>query len=129
MNVDNKLESQGAGIYILKGLGISVIITLILLLIFSIILTYTGISEKTIPAVVITITGISIIVASSIINHRLKKNGLLNGGIIGGTYILLLYIVSSVLSGSFELTLVSLIMIIVGIVTGMLGGIIGVNIK
>ena len=44
-----------------KGIGISLITTMILLLIFSIILTYTNVSENTITPVIIVITAISIL--------------------------------------------------------------------
>ena len=71
---------------IAKGVGISIGFTLIFLLIFSIILTYTNISEEWISPVIIVLTGISILIGSSIGNISLKKNGILNGGIIGGIY-------------------------------------------
>lgn len=112
---------------IFQGSGIALIATLILLLIFSAILTYTNISETTIIPVIIVITGISILIGSSIGNGKIKKNGIINGGIIGGTYILILYIISSLLNWKFGLNMQSVIMIIVGIVFGILGGIIGVN--
>lgn len=66
---------------------------------------------------------------SSIANMNIKKNGILNGGIIGGVYILILYTISSLLNWRFGLNMQSLIMIVVGIVFGILGGIIGVNKK
>lgn len=128
MKVENNIETNNV-IQIVKGIGISIIITLILLFVFSLLLTYTNISENTIPAVVIVITGISILIGSSIINLKIKKNGIINGAIIGGSYILILYVISSILSGSYALTVPAIIMIIVGLVTGMLGGIIGVNLK
>jgi putative membrane protein, TIGR04086 family len=53
----------------------------------------------------------------------------MNGGIIGGIYILLLYIVSSLLNWKFSLNIQSMLMIVIGIVFGILGGIIGVNKK
>ena len=43
-------------IKVLKGSAVSVIITLILLLIFSVLLTYTNIKESAIPTVIIAIT-------------------------------------------------------------------------
>ena len=73
------------------------------------------------------ITAISILVASSIENTKIKKNGLLNGGIIGGGYILIIYLVSSILNWKFTLNQQSIIMIVSAIVFGVLGGIIGVN--
>ena len=47
---------------ILKGTLISIVITIVFLLIFSVILTYTQISEKTIPTTIIAITGVSILI-------------------------------------------------------------------
>ena len=114
---------------ILKGTLISIILTLILLFIFATILTYTNIAETTIPAVIIVITAISLLIGSSIASRKMKKSGLLNGAIIGGLYLLVIYIISSITSGSFAMTLKSIIMIIVGIAFGILEGIVGVNSK
>lgn len=116
-------------INILKGVGISLITTVILLIIFSIVLTYTNIQESTINPVIMIITAISILIGSSLGNIKIKKNGLINGGIIGGIYILTIYLISSILNWKFSLNINSLIMIIVAIVFGILGGIIGVNKK
>lgn len=111
------------------GLVIAFITTFILLLIFSVILTYTNISEKVITPTIIVITAISILIGSSIGNIKIKKNGLINGGIIGGIYILTIYLISSLLNWKFGLNMQSIIMITVGIIFGILGGIIGVNQK
>ena len=112
-----------------KGIGIAMLFTVVCLLIFSIILTYTNISESTIEPVIIIITAISILIGSSIGNINIKKNGILNGALIGGGYILILYLISSLLNVRFTLNLQSVIMIVVGIIFGILGGIIGVNKK
>lgn len=114
---------------IAKGIGISLITTLVLLLIFSIILTYTNIQENVINPVIMMITAISILIGSSIGNIKIRKNGLLNGGIIGIGYILIIYLISSILNWKFSLNLQSIIMIITAIIFGILGGIIGVNRK
>ncbi len=122
-NVNNKNY-----INILKGLGIALISTFIFLLILSIVLTYTSASENIINPTIIIITAISILIGSSISNMKIKKNGLINGGIIGGLYIVLLYLFSSVFNENFSLTMQSIIMVVTGIAFGILGGIIGVNI-
>ena len=114
---------------ILKGTMISIILTLILLFIFATILTYTTVGENTIPAVIIVITAISLLIGSSIVGRKARKNGLLNGAIIGIIYLLLIYCISSILGGDFSVNLQSIIMIIVGMVFGILGGIVGVNTK
>lgn len=59
----------------------------------------------------------------------IKKNGILNGGIIGLTYMLLIYLTSSILNSGFMLNIYSIFMIIIGIAAGMVGGIVGVNLK
>lgn len=114
---------------IFKGIGIAMLFTIICLFIFSIILTYTNVSENTIVPVIVIITAISILIGSSIGNNKIRKNGIINGGVIGGGYILILYLVSSLLNVKFGLNIQSIIMIVVGIIFGMLGGIIGVNKK
>ena len=126
-NSDN--ANNKSFINILKGLGIAFIITFVFLLILSIILTYSDVSENIINPTIIIITALSILIGSSISNIKIKKNGLINGGIIGGVYIILLYLFSSVFSMQFSLTIQSIIMIITGIIFGILGGIIGVNIS
>ena len=116
-------------INILKGVLISIILTMVLLLIFSIILTYTNVKETTISPVIIVITALSIIIGSSIANMKISKNGILNGAIIGLIYLAIIYLTSSIINNRFELTGASIIMIVVTIICGILGGIIGVNKK
>ena len=114
---------------IFKGVGISIIVTLIALLIFSVILTHTNVGENTIAPVVIVVTALSILCGSSISTKNIKKNGMINGGLIGLVYLLILYMISSILNWRFSLNIQSLIMILVGTVFGILWGIIGVNRK
>lgn len=114
---------------IIKGVAISIIFTLILLFIFSIILTYTNISESFIAPVIIVITAISIFIGSSIGNFKMKKNGMLNGALIGGIYLISIYLLSGIINKNFSLTTQSIIIIVSGMICGMFGGIIGVNKK
>nr|DAW54796.1 MAG TPA: Protein of unknown function (DUF3792) [Caudoviricetes sp.] len=114
---------------IMKGTGIALITTVLLLLIFSIILTYTNIDEKVINPVIMIVTAISILLGSSLGNIKIKKNGLINGGTIGAIYIVTIYLISSILNWKFLLNIQSIFMIIIAIVFGILGGILGVNRK
>lgn len=116
-------------IQIIKGVGIAFLSTIILLIIFASVLTYTDLSEQMINPVIIIITAISILIGSSIGNSKIKKNGLLNGALIGGIYILLIYLISSILNRKFGLEMQSIIMIVIGMLFGILGGIVGVNKK
>ena len=122
-------ENNKPIISIIKGTAISLLTTIIALTIFAVLLTYTDLSENTIKPVIITVTGISILIGSSIGTRKLRKNGLMTGGIIGVSYILIIYLISSVMNSNFALSLISVIMMGVGIIGGILGGIIGVNTK
>jgi len=114
-------------IKIFKGLIISFLVTLISIFIFSVLLTYTNISESIIPTVIIILTFISILIGAIISMKKTSKNGLINGAIIGGTYVILLYIISSSLNTGFMLNGYTFGMIVAGIISGIIGGIIAVN--
>ena len=114
---------------ILIGSGVSIVITIIGLIIFASLLTYTSIAESTIPTVTIIITIISILVGSSMCMSTVKKNGIVNGVLIGLIYIGFIYILSSIIEGNFALDLKSIVMIIGALLAGAVGGIIGVNRK
>ncbi len=115
-------------INILKGILISFVITAILFLLFSVLLSFTSLSENTITPVIVVITGISILAGSSITCIKIKKRGLIIGGLIGFLYFSLLYLVSSILSNNYSVNLNSLIMLSISCFSGIIGGIVGVNI-
>lgn len=129
MNKISENINKNVGITIIKGFIISIIITLISIFIFSFIVTYTNFAESEIPKVIIGITAISILIGTSISTLKLKKNGIINGGAIGFIYMIVLYILSSCLETGFTLNTSAIIMMSLGIITGMIGGIVGVNIK
>ncbi len=123
----NKLEINNNIGIIARGVIIAIISSMVLLLIFSAILTYTSISESVSNPVIIIITAVSILLASQLSTRKIKKNGIVNGGIIGGIYIISIYLISSIVTGNFALGINAIVMIIASIVAGMFGGIIGVN--
>ena len=123
------IESKNYLYNIGKGILIAIIFTIISLLAFSCLLVFTNLSEETIRPVVITITGISILVGSSMGTRKFRKNGMLSGALIGGIYIICLYLISSIISAKFNINISSIIMIFIGMASGVLGGIIGVNSK
>lgn len=127
-NLDKNELSKNI-IRIIKGSVTAIIITLFLLLIFAVLLTYTNIQENIINPVAIVITAISILIGSSISTLKIKKNGLLNGALVGIIYILTIYLISSLISTGFTCNINTIIMIVSSIVAGMLGGIIGVNLN
>lgn len=114
---------------ILKGSVISIVATMIFLGLFAVLLTYTNINENTMPTVIIIVTALSILIGSEISTSKIKKNGIFNGALVGAIYILMLYIISSTITGNFGLNNYSIIMIATSVLIGGIGGIIGVNRK
>ena len=104
---------------VFKGIIISCIITFVLLFIYAIVLTYTSLGESTIGPVIVAITGVSILAGSSMPSGTFQVF----------VYILLIYLLSSILGSGFSLNMYSIIMIGIGIVAGIIGGIVGVNFK
>lgn len=60
-----KINKESVLTNIAKGVFISIIFTVILLIIFALILTYTNVNENVINPVIIIITAISILIGSS----------------------------------------------------------------
>ena len=112
---------------VLIGSLISLVITIIALLVVSIILTYTDVSENIITVSVIVISALSILIGSIISAVNIKKNGIINGALVGFIYMITIYLLSSIFIAGFNVNMQSIIMILVSIFAGMLGGIIGVN--
>lgn len=116
-------------IIIFKGIIVSFALTLISLFILALVLTYTNVQDTIVPLATIIITAISILIGSSISTIKIKRNGIINGGIVGVIYILTIYLTSSIVEVGFTLSLKSIIMIIIGIMSGIIGGIVGVNLS
>ena len=116
-------------ISVLKGILAAYIITIPAFMLFALILTNTDFTQKLIsPAVVVT-TVISVLTAGSVSTKGLKSRGWLNGSIVGIIYMFVLYIVSSLIFKDFTIDKYVITMTVIGILTGAIGGIVGINIK
>ena len=125
---NNTFETSNIKI-IVKGIILAIASSMILLVLFSAALTYTSVPESASNIAIIILSAISILFSSQLAARRIKKNGIVNGGIIGGVYIIIIYLLSSIISGNFSLGINAIIMTFSSIIAGMLGGIIGVNLK
>lgn len=129
MNNVEKIKKDNAIFSILKGYVVSIVLSVIFVLIYSLILINTSIEEKTIKPVVIGIAGISILCGSIFSCLKIKKKGILNGVVVGVLYFASLYVLSSIVFCGFSFNISSLIMILVGILLGGIGGVLGVNLR
>ena len=126
----NVKENNSNGIVIiLKGTLISIIATIVLLMIFATVLTYSNINENSMPTVIIVLTAFFSLVNNQITTLQIKRNGIVNGALVGALYSLALYLISSIISKDFSLNIYSIIMMATSILIGGIGGIIGVNKK
>lgn len=114
---------------IIKGSIIALVLTILMLTIYAAVLSFTNVSENSMMVVIMAIVGICIFAGSFLANLKIKRKGIINGAFIGLIYIVSVYIVSSIVTGIFNLNINSIIMIIVSMLTGIIGGVIGVNIK
>ena len=127
INNINNVENDNSVLKICRGVVISILVTLVLLFFLSIILTYSNISENIIPISIVITSGVSILIGSVFTTKKMKRKGIVYGGIIGFIYILLIYLISSITNKSFSINIYSIMMIIFSLLSGMLGGILGVN--
>ena len=128
-NKNTEIISENNIIKIIKGSVLAIIITLIILLILAMLLSYTNMSENVITPVIIIITAISIMIGSIFSSIKIRKQGIINGAIVGSIYMVTIYILSSILYQNFSMSTNTIIMIVTGILAGATGGIIGVNLK
>ena len=120
-------EKKNNFVSILKGVIIAYVITMILIAIYSMILAYTKVPESTIPTCMVAISIISIMLSSSLTLRNIKEKGLINGAIIGGIYLIVIYVLSSLFAVGFSINTFSIVMLTFSILAGIVGGIVGVN--
>ena len=113
----------------LKGLLKAYLISVCLILVLAVCISVTTLKENMIRPCVIVISAFSICIGAFFVACDKKEKGLINGAVIGVIYMTILYLISSILSWDFSISINSLIMIFAGIISGIIGGVVGVNFK
>lgn len=103
------------------------IITVVLLLIFAVVMTFTEVSEKASSTFYLVTTILSIMYGSIYAVRKIKRRGWLVGIIVTILYLLVLYIVSIVSGNSAVIGTDGIPRILLAIIVGALSGIIGIN--
>lgn len=128
----NGSRSNGRGRTLLcmaRGMGIGFAITAILFIGFGILLTYTALSEGSLPLVSLICTAISAAAAGYDWAACQRRRGLLWGALAGVCYTGLLYLITSLATDRFTLTTSAWMTLTVAVAAGVIGGILGVNRK
>ena len=110
-------------------MAIAFAFTCIIFIGFGILLTYTALSEESLPLVSLGCTALSAVIAGYDWAACMKKKGLLWGALAGVVYAVLLYFITSLAGDSFALELSGFMTLIVAAAAGAVGGILGVNRK
>lgn len=124
-----KNKGLNYGFCIFKSLGLSFILTFVLVLIVAVLLTYTPLKESRIPLLNTIIMILSITIGSIYIAVKIGEKGWINGGIVGVLYFLILILLNYLFIKPYILDLYSISKLFISLATGIIGGMIGINIK
>ncbi len=113
---------------LLKSIVMSYILTLIILLIFSVFITYTSLNESLADIIVACATYISTAACGFFAASNTSKKGWLTGSVAGLAYILILFIIA-LLKGNYAVGTATIISLTISALTGAIGGVIGINSK
>lgn len=111
----------------LKNLLLSIIISLCLIVILSFLMSKTDIKDNVLVPSIIGIVSFSLLIGSFNLSKNKKEEGIIFGSLLGVAYIFILYIISSIVTLNFSLSVNSIFFIVLGILGGAVGGILGVN--
>lgn len=117
------------GADVLKSLGLAFLLTVILLMILAALLTFTPLKEDRIPLINTIIMILSIVIGSISLAFKVEERGWLNGGLIGILYFLILILINFLFIKPFIFDIYTVGKLFICLISGVIGGMIGVNIK
>lgn len=125
----SKDKKQNSILIIGKGILLAYVISIICIMIYGILLVFTGLSESSMSTVITVITLVCIALAGIYTAIKGESRGWLNGAIVGIVYMIILIFLSLLFKTGMTLDKFVLFRIFMGFVIGTLSGIIGVNLK
>lgn len=112
-----------------KGAGIALIFTIIAFAVFALILSYTPLPQGAIPYIAFATQVIGAVISGFVPAKRLGTKGLITGSISALLYMLIIWLVASLVSDGFYMGKHILTMFALSLISGACGGIFGVNFK
>ncbi|MBO5476580.1 MAG: TIGR04086 family membrane protein [Clostridia bacterium] len=113
--------------YLIALLSFAVSITLFLIII-SLVFAYTNINDTFIDSAIFLAMSLSAFISSFFLCKKIKKQGLIHGICVNAISVLIIFVISCILNGSFSITNTLGIYIAICSLTGVVGGILGVNV-
>lgn len=95
----------------------------------ALLITYTNISEALIPMFASITMVVSASISGMYVGAKIKKKGWLIGALEGCIYVILLILISWIFMKDFNMDRYVLYKAVIGVASGGVGGIIGVNLK
>ena len=126
---EKKTADGNIALCLVRGMAVAFAITCIIFIGFGILLTYTELTEESLPLVSLVCTALSAAAAGYDWAACMQKKGILWGLAAGAVYTVLLYLITSLASDRFALELSGVMTLIVALAGGAVGGILGVNRK
>jgi len=114
---------------LLKALCVGLIVSVILIAILSALLVFTPLPESTTSAAIIIVIIISNLIAGLSLSKKMRANGLMAGIFVGIFYAVALYLIGAIFYNKVDINWGTVIMLLISIVSGAVGGIVGVNTK
>jgi len=114
-------------IALVKGLLSSILFTFILILAITCVCYWGNVSEKLLGLLLFAASSISVFLSSVLMARKLERAGLLYGSLNGLLYFLVILTAAICFSGKFTPSSQSITMLIGSVLSGALGGIIGIN--
>ncbi len=103
------------------------IITLVLMSILALLICFTPLPEEAVTPSVYALNYFSVFMAGLFSAAGRKRRGFLTGALSGGIYMALLFCLGFVLFGGISLTKGVIMQILYCVLTGMIGGVVGIN--
>lgn len=118
-----------SGFGIASALLMAYAITIPVLFILAAILTFTDFPEKYTTIAVMLATLAGLFIAGYNAGTRNEKSGLVKGAVTGAAYMLILYLLGSIVFKDYHLNQHAIVMILTGLLAGTVGAVIGANRK
>ena len=128
-NGKKERQQNRALLPLFRGMAVAFAVTCIIFIGFGILLTYTDVSEESLPLVSLLCTAVSAAIAGYDWAACIGRKGILWGMAAGLVYTLVLYLVISLATDHFLPELSGVMTLIVAAAAGSIGGILGVNRK
>lgn len=129
MEFQSEKNVIGAVKIVAKTVVMAFLITIILMGVLALLICYTSLPEEAVTPSVYVLNYFSVFLAGLFSAAKSGRKGFVTGGIAGVLYMLLVYLLGFILFGGITFSKDIMMMLLYCLITGMIGGIVGINIS